>query len=345
MKYSIIIPAYNSEKTIGRALDSIASQGIKQDYEVIVVDDCSTDGTASVIRRYNERIPIKYMFNEKNSGPGASRQKALDYSSGEYIIFLDSDDEFNENAFDALNSLSTPIECLMVCSFSQYNKSNGKYVYIDNNDSMLHGVVFNAKFLIDNKIRFGELRTSEDLEFMCDCFHCINYKGMNIVYFPFCLIRRNSNDESITNIKYNGSGYIESHVDDYLMSTAYASMKVYDKYHDKREGKSLEVPLFLCRWSITSAFFQIQNAASEGDSADIAKNKECIKKCIESICSFFKIKSYSEFLDGINYDIYSKSSNKFFPGKIERISMYDFIDSCMRGLKKSSVWEGFFNHD
>src|SRR5574344_1657706 len=152
MKYSIIIPAYNSEKTISSTLESIIIQNIKYDYEVIVVDDCSTDGTSKIIESYKKKLPITLLKNDVNVGPGLSRQKALDISKGEYIIFIDSDDEFTSNAFDAISSVSNKIDCFMVCTYSQYNKDNGKYIYIDNNDSVIHGFVFCKKFIADNNI-------------------------------------------------------------------------------------------------------------------------------------------------------------------------------------------------
>lgn|SRR5574344_259707 len=330
MKYSIIIPAYNSEKTIGGTLGSIVSQGIKQEYEVIVVDDCSTDGTLKTVDGYKDKLPLTVLKNTVNVGPGQSRQKALDAAKGEYIIFIDSDDEFNANAFDAMGGVSAPIECFMVCSYSQYIPERGKYTYIDDNDSVLHGVMFKKKFLDDNNIRFGMIRTSEDLEFMCDCFHCAHYKNLNIVYFPYCVETRKSNKESITSILYDGADYTESHIDDYLESTAYAAMRVYDKYHDKREGKDMEVPKFLCRWSVVSAYFQIQNSAENGVSTHLYKNQKCIKKCIEDVCAFLGFKNYVELLNSIDYGLYEKSRNRFFHEKIEKVSMYDFIDSCMK---------------
>lgn len=218
----------------------------------------------------------------------------------------------------------------MVCTYSQYNKDNGKYIYIDNNDSVLHGVVFCKKFIDDNNIRFGLIRTSEDLEFMCDCFHCANYKKINIIYFPYCVEFRKENKESITNKLYDGGSFVESHIDDYLASTAYASMRVYDKYHEKKEDKDIEIPKFLCKWSIVSAYFQIQNVSENEKLPHLYKNQKCIKRCIEDICIFFGFKDYNELLKSIDYNLYEKSKAKFFPNKIEKISIYDFIDSCMK---------------
>lgn len=88
IKLSIIIPVYNRETRIIKALDSIP---IRDDIEVIVIDDCSTDGTMSVLESY-DKYPIIVLKNEVNSGPGIARNKGIDKAIGEYVTFLDSDD-------------------------------------------------------------------------------------------------------------------------------------------------------------------------------------------------------------------------------------------------------------
>lgn len=89
---SIIMPAYNCGDFIGIALDSVINQSYKN-WEVIVVDDCSTDNTADVVQEYIKNDNrIKYHKLEKNSGAAVARNKAVDLASGKYMAFLDSDD-------------------------------------------------------------------------------------------------------------------------------------------------------------------------------------------------------------------------------------------------------------
>ena len=89
---SIIMPAYNCEAFIGEALDSVIRQTYKN-WEIIVVDDCSTDRTGDIVQAYIERDPrIKYDKLEINSGAAVARNKAVEIASGTYIAFLDSDD-------------------------------------------------------------------------------------------------------------------------------------------------------------------------------------------------------------------------------------------------------------
>ena len=90
MKISVVIPAYNAGKYIGRTIDSVLAQTRLAD-EIIVVDDGSTDNTAEVIRRYGEKV--KYI-HQANAGASAARNTGIKAACGEWIAFLDGDDEW-----------------------------------------------------------------------------------------------------------------------------------------------------------------------------------------------------------------------------------------------------------
>lgn len=89
-RVSIIIPLYNKARFIARALDSIYAQEF-QDFEVIVVDDGSTDGSREVVENYGK--PLR-LITQPNSGPGAARNRGVEMASGELIAFQDADDEW-----------------------------------------------------------------------------------------------------------------------------------------------------------------------------------------------------------------------------------------------------------
>lgn len=95
MKYplvSVVVPVYNKEHYVARAIKSILSQTYRN-YEIIVVDDGSTDGSRRALAPYWKRI--KYLWQE-NMGPGAARNRGVQASSGEYLAFLDADDYWLE---------------------------------------------------------------------------------------------------------------------------------------------------------------------------------------------------------------------------------------------------------
>ncbi len=90
MRISVVIPAYNAGKYVGRAIDSVLAQNRAAD-EIIVVDDGSTDDTAEVVGGYGERVRL---IRQANAGASAARNAGIEAASGEWIAFLDADDEW-----------------------------------------------------------------------------------------------------------------------------------------------------------------------------------------------------------------------------------------------------------
>lgn len=89
---SVIIPTYNRASLIEKPIKSILAQTF-QDFEIVVVDDCSTDNTEEVVKAFNDRR-INYFRHQKNQGAGVSRNTGIANSASKYVAFLDSDDEW-----------------------------------------------------------------------------------------------------------------------------------------------------------------------------------------------------------------------------------------------------------
>ena len=96
MKLSIIIPCYNEQKTISVILDKV--RNLKDyDKEIIVVDDCSTDGTKEILKKLENSTEIKILYNDKNRGKGYCIKKGIDSSTGSVLIIQDADLEYDPN--------------------------------------------------------------------------------------------------------------------------------------------------------------------------------------------------------------------------------------------------------
>ncbi len=124
-KLSVFIPVYNGQETIERALDSILLQDVDFKFEIIVIDDKSTDDTKKILQEYQrKRNNIRVFENEKNMGKGFSVIKAYKAASGDYFHVLDSDDYFI-----SYNKLQKQVEFL---------DKNPDYVAVAHNSIMLY---------------------------------------------------------------------------------------------------------------------------------------------------------------------------------------------------------------
>ena len=98
MKVSVIITSYNYEQYIKEVIESVLNQTFA-DFELIIIDDCSTDNSAEIIKEFNDKR-IKFFQNDKNYGLKYSIQKAVELAQGEWIAFLESDDIWTLNTLE-----------------------------------------------------------------------------------------------------------------------------------------------------------------------------------------------------------------------------------------------------
>lgn len=136
---SIIMPTYNSGHFIGKTIDSVLSQTY-QNWEVIIVDDCSTDNTSKIVSSYTTKDNrIKYHRLDRNSGAAVARNKAVELSKGKYIAFIDSDDIwFPEKLSKQINFMEK----------NNYTFTSTSYTKIDEEGNFLNRII-TAKFKSD----------------------------------------------------------------------------------------------------------------------------------------------------------------------------------------------------
>lgn len=98
-KISLIVPVYNTERYFADCLESVLAQTY-QDYEVVIVNDGSTDGSAAIAEEYARRDSRISVYHQQNAGVTAARRKAIEYAVGAYVFFLDADDTLPQNALE-----------------------------------------------------------------------------------------------------------------------------------------------------------------------------------------------------------------------------------------------------
>ena len=125
-KVSVIIPVYNKEKYLKKSIESIISQSYK-DWEIILVDDCSTDNSAQIISKYTAEYPnIIYHKQEKNGGAAVARNTALSLANGRFAAFLDADDEWWPDKLEKQLEFMKGKNAVMSCTALECIDEEGK---------------------------------------------------------------------------------------------------------------------------------------------------------------------------------------------------------------------------
>ena len=104
MEFSVIVPAYNSIQFLHRCISSVRAQSVT-DWELIVVDDGSTDGSAALLDAYAKEDPRIRVIHQKNNGQFFARRRGIDAAQGDYLVFLDSDDAWMPDCLQTLHAV------------------------------------------------------------------------------------------------------------------------------------------------------------------------------------------------------------------------------------------------
>lgn len=117
VKVSVIVPAYNEENHIKACLDSIIENDLK-DIEIIVINDGSTDSTSQILEEYKTKYDIIKVIQKENEGQGSARNIGIDLAKGEFITFVDADDEIHNNMFSKMyEKLQNERADICVCDY------------------------------------------------------------------------------------------------------------------------------------------------------------------------------------------------------------------------------------
>lgn len=150
-KISVIIPAYNSEKTIQKTIESILNQTFT-DFELIIINDGSQDYTLDIVSRFHD--PRIKVFSYENAGGNVSRNRGLKQALGEFVSFLDADDLWTPDKLrDQLQALQENTDAQVAYSWTDYINENGE-IFLSGTHITADGDVY-EKLLVNNFLENG----------------------------------------------------------------------------------------------------------------------------------------------------------------------------------------------
>ena len=225
MKYTIIITTYNNEKYISKCLDSIINQTLKN-FNVIIIDDGSTDSTKEIIKSYLKNEYIKYYY-KKNTGVADSRNFGIKKVKTPYFLFVDSDDYIKNDLIEKINKyenydllsfkalkVSPKGNIIQKLEKTDFHFTNGKeYLYSLMKNRKLYffltpwGYVYNTEFWNKNKFKYSKNYVMEDagltplVILASEKIKTLNYYGYYYVQTDESIIRTNNEDKIELNTK------------------------------------------------------------------------------------------------------------------------------------------------
>lgn len=208
LELSVVIPVYNAEKYVASCMDSILQQ-TDIDLEIIVIDDCSTDQSLTILRQYENDKRVTVLALDKNGGQGNARNRGLLEARGTFVLFVDSDDYLTEQKTvlcDLVRQMKEEQLDIVDCSYFQVEqhrreKKNEQVSKIERGGKYLDTVevlsvvvwnkIYRKQFLIENQLFFKK-RKYEDVNFVVESYLIANRVNTSNTPFYNYIIRENS---------------------------------------------------------------------------------------------------------------------------------------------------------
>lgn len=169
MKISVIVTSYNYSLYIERCLRSLLEQNFDQkQYEVVVVDDASTDGTVDIISKYAEKYPnLRILQNEVNMGVAEGSNRGIREALGQFVVRVDADDYVNSNFLLFLSSYMEANNGLLgvACDYVKVNNAEetlGRFYASE--EPISCGIMYRKDFLVEAGLYNGDFRHCEEKE-------------------------------------------------------------------------------------------------------------------------------------------------------------------------------------
>lgn len=230
MKFSVIMPVYNREHYLKESTESVINQTY-QDFELIMVDDGSTDASFSVCEQYRSKYPDKIkVLHQENQGPLRARRNGLSVATGDYVLYLDSDDSFRLDTFEKLNAVIEKSKSdLIMFNYTRtgdFKLASGNYPFNNgevfegedkikiyrllNSSNLLNRICLKAikREIIDDQrdyLEFGRIKMAEDL---LEELQPIT-SAKKIIYIDEVLCSYRKTEESLVAGNFNRDDYLD----------------------------------------------------------------------------------------------------------------------------------------
>ncbi|MFC3904129.1 glycosyltransferase family 2 protein [Clostridium disporicum] len=245
-KVSVIVPIYNVEKYLGKCIESIINQTLK-DIEIILVNDGSTDNSGIIAEDYAKLDKRIKVIHQENAGQGQARNMGISISNGEYIGFIDSDDWIDVNMYEYLyKSITMNNADIGVCSRRGYNEDgsightklveDNEIFYIDKNigEYVVKHLFYPHTVSSCNKLYKSDLIKKNNI-----MFKSVDEVGSEDALFNYCTLLNTKKVVTVRSVFYNGlereGSTTRKYKEDSMKRTANLITEIY-KYSE-RENK------------------------------------------------------------------------------------------------------------
>ena len=345
--FSIIIPCYNSRKTIGDLLASIEAQNMPDDIEVILSDDNSPESYQDIVDPFRERLCIKQVKTDYNFAPGNTRERGVQHATGEWVAFADHDDLYIIDTFSRVKDiiLETGEKYYVITNFLEVNPKTKVMIrqHIATRN-WNHGKFYNMDNLWKAfDIHFKkDLLTHEDI-YISSCINCAcnKFQTEPLLVNLYTYIW-NARPTSISRSDYQGRNFLEVYFRDYIASTGDLYLERYKKGDiTEKYGIDSAVNIILYCYFYTQGFkFQRKDWLEINDYHARDFVLRCIETCgltTESIienCS----PNFAESYRGVRESAYIGAG-----GFIEDMAFGYWLD-YMQDVNNFPNWEDYELH-
>lgn len=311
-KISVIIPVYNAHDYLARCLDSVCNQTLK-DIEIITVDDCSTDDSLDILKRYAAKYPqLKVISHKTNGGESKARNTGLDNATGEYLGFVDNDDTIDLDFYEKLYTKAKETNADITKAEARIFETNGIKRHDDLNKKICKynsklffsaywwTAIYRRQLIEDNRIRFLEgYQLGGDVLFLnqailkCRCLELVD--GTYYNYYR----REDSGDSKVLTRRK-------------IESVLNIHQKIIENVLKENSIKSdINGLKYISGWSVNNAInYAYRNRTEEN-------LKFCIEKLIKFYCMTEKYLTNNEFV---------KNTYPIISDRIHRLDTKGLID-------------------